>query len=129
MAKKLYSKEDVEAMLDIAVKARGSLRPNCSHSTEWRTRGICGICLRVADKQEAGLHSKFYVERTDGQSAPGAKHDGCHYFVLDATHDPHAKAALLAYADSCKVEYPILAQDLRVLALLATPPSGGADGG
>jgi hypothetical protein len=65
-----------------------------------------------------GIYQKFIVERTDGKSAPGEKHDGCEYFVLDATHDPHAKAALLAYAESCKADYPLLAQDVRAMALL-----------
>ncbi len=65
-------------------------------------------------KPERGLYDKFRrIERTDGKSAPGEKHDGCEYFVLDLTHDVHAKAALLAYADSCESEYPKLAADLR----------------
>lgn len=59
-----------------------------------------------------GLYGKFHIERTDGKSAPGQKHEGCDYFVLDLTHDPHAAAALRAYADSCAVEYPFLAADL-----------------
>lgn len=63
-----------------------------------------------------GLYNKFRVERMDGSSNPGGKHDGCEYFVLDLTHDKHAKAALLAYADSCNTEYPLLAQDLWRLA-------------
>lgn len=60
-----------------------------------------------------GLHHKFEVERTDGTSAPGGKHDGCRYFVLDLDHDPHAAAAIDAYADSCEGDYPLLARDLR----------------
>jgi len=59
-----------------------------------------------------GLYGKFRIERTDGKSAPGEKHDGCEYFVLDLTHDPHAIPALKAYADSCRAEYPLLAADL-----------------
>lgn len=66
----------------------------------------------MSDKTK-GLYNKFRVERMDGSSQPGGKHDGCEYFVLDLTHDPHAKAALLAYAESCKAEYPLLSQDLR----------------
>ncbi len=62
-----------------------------------------------------GLYNKFRVERTDGSSAPGKKHDGCQYFVLDCDHDPHAVAALQAYARSCEAEYPALAKDVRVL--------------
>jgi hypothetical protein len=124
MSEKRYSKEDVEALLDIAVKARERLRPNCRHPEEWRTSGICGICLRSVDKREAGLYNKFHVERMDGQSVPGEKHDGCEYFVLDITHDPHAKAALLAYAESCKTDCPLLSHDLRATAIFATAPSG-----
>lgn len=60
-----------------------------------------------------GLYNKFIVERADGKSAPGEKHDGCEYFVLDLTHDKFAQPALRAYADACAVEYPKLSDDLR----------------
>lgn len=59
-----------------------------------------------------GLYGKYRVERVDGSSGPGGKHEGCDYFVLDLTHDHHAKAALKAYADSCRADYPLLAADL-----------------
>lgn len=62
-----------------------------------------------------GLTSKFEVVRNDGKSEPGEKHDGCRYFVLDLDHDPHAAAALRAYADSCETDYSLLAADLRKL--------------
>ena len=48
-----------------------------------------------------------------GHSAPGGKHEGCDYFVLDLTHDPFAIAGIIAYADACASEYPALAADLR----------------
>ena len=35
-----------------------------------------------ADKNK-GLYQKYRVERTDGSSAPGCKHEKCRYFVLD----------------------------------------------
>lgn len=63
-----------------------------------------------------GLYEKYRVERTDGSSAPGGKHDGCQYFVLDTSCDPHAIPALLAYAQSCKADYPLLARDVKLLA-------------
>jgi DNA-binding transcriptional MerR regulator len=63
-------------------------------------------------KSYRGLYGKFKVERTDGKSAPGEKHHGCDYFVLDLTHDPYAKAALRTYARECGDEYPALANDL-----------------
>lgn len=66
----------------------------------------------MGDKNR-GLYEKFTVTRNDGSSEPGGKHHGCEYFVLDLTHDKHAAAALLAYANSCASEYPLLAADLR----------------
>jgi hypothetical protein len=62
-----------------------------------------------------GLYHKFRVERVDGRSAIGKKHYNCKYFVLDVTHDPYAKAALLAYAKECEGKYPALARDLCLL--------------
>lgn len=64
-----------------------------------------------ADKNK-GIYQKFRVERTDGSSAPGGKHENCRYFVLDLDHDPHAPAALRTYAHSCVTDYPALAHDL-----------------
>ena len=76
------------------------------------------------DKRTTGLYHKFNVRRTDGTSEPGQKHDGCEYFVLDLTHDPHAAAALRAYADSCEADYPLLARHLRAKAW----PEAGMEG-
>jgi len=64
-----------------------------------------------------GLYDKFKVERTDGTSSPGGKHDGCKYFVLDVTCDQHAIPALLAYAQSCQADYPLLARDIQKMAI------------
>lgn len=72
-----------------------------------------------------GLYGKFEIVRADGKSAPGQKHDGCLYFVLDLDHDAHAVAALEAYARSCEADYPLLAKDLR--ALLAGGTCSWAD--
>lgn len=62
--------------------------------------------------EEQGIFRKFEVRRTDGRDAPGEKHHGCEYFVLDVTHDPYAKAALTAYAYACADSHPDLAHDL-----------------
>lgn len=62
-----------------------------------------------------GLYDKFIVTRTDGQSEIGQLHNGCLYFPLDLTHDPHAIKAILAYADSCEKDNPKLARDLRAI--------------
>jgi hypothetical protein len=56
-----------------------------------------------------GLYGKYRVQRLGG--TPG-KHDDCEYFVLDLMHDIHARAALAAYAESCRREFPVLAADL-----------------
>ena len=64
-------------------------------------------------KKEQGLYRKFEVRRTDGKDAPGEKHHGCEYFVLDATHDPAAIPALIAYAKYVGANgYPQLAEDI-----------------
>lgn len=65
----------------------------------------------MGDKTK-GIYQKFTVVRTDGTSAPGEKHHGCRYFVLDVDHDPFAVSALEAYARSCEREYPKLAHDI-----------------
>ena len=57
---------------------------------------------------ERGLYKKYYVERTDGKSANGEKHEKCKYFVIDIDHDKFAGAALLEYADRCKDDHPEL---------------------
>lgn len=66
-----------------------------------------------------GLYQKYRIERTDGSSDPGGKHERCKYFVLDLVHDKHAIAALEAYANSCVSEFPALYDDLNDLLALA----------
>ncbi len=63
----------------------------------------------MPNDKELGLYKKFVVYRADGSR----KHHNCQYFVIDITHDPFARAALLAYAAACESEYPKLAADLR----------------
>ncbi|NDV21003.1 hypothetical protein GO013_16450 [Pseudodesulfovibrio sp. JC047] len=70
---------------------------------------------------EKGLYEKFKVERTDGKSAPGKKHENCDYFVIDMTHDKYAGTALKAYARACRKEYPTLADDLEKFACTVCP--------
>jgi hypothetical protein len=69
--------------------------------------------FEVVTDKEMGLYNKFKVERVDGGSNLGNKHQNCKYFVLDLTHDKHAIPAIIAYAESCKDEYPFLYRDLR----------------
>lgn len=63
--------------------------------------------------RKRGLYGKYDVERRDGSSEQGKKHDGCYYFVLDLDHDYFSVAALEAYANVCEDKYPSLAHDLR----------------
>lgn len=65
------------------------------------------------DDINRGMYQKFVVHRVDRQDFPGKKHYNCRYFVLDIDHDPYARPALIAYADSCENEYPKLAADIR----------------
>lgn len=77
-----------------------------------------------------GLYRKYFVQRIadEDQGNPmylvhkfswgtavrvPPKHADCDYFVLDMSHDAHALAAISAYADSCALDYPDLARDLR----------------
>lgn len=63
-------------------------------------------------EKERGLNmAKFRVERTDPEAQ--ARHVGCEFFVLDLTHDTFAHAAIMAYAEACQLDYPLLALDLR----------------
>ncbi|MDV8005024.1 hypothetical protein [Rhodococcus sp. IEGM 1318] len=61
----------------------------------------------------AGLTDKYIVRRVDGSDAEGGRNFGRRYFVLSYDSDPHARAALAAYAASCETDYPELAADLR----------------
>jgi len=59
-----------------------------------------------------GLYRKYIVSRLDDVEG---KHNKCFYFVLDTVHDKFAIPALKAYADACRAEYPLLAQDIDAL--------------
>lgn len=59
-------------------------------------------------EQLQGLTNKWLVI----SALNPAKHASCDFFVLDCVHDKYARAALQAYADACRAEYPVLASDL-----------------
>jgi hypothetical protein len=69
--------------------------------------------MNAINQKELGLYQKFHVTRTDGKDAPGEKHHGDEYFVLNLTTDKHAMPALAKYAEACADEYPRLADELR----------------
>ena len=64
---------------------------------------------------------KFIVSRTDGTSAPGGKHEKCRYFVLDIDHDPFAREAVRIYAQQCRNDYPLLANDIIEQFVMPAP--------
>lgn len=64
------------------------------------------------DQRREGLLPKFRVSRADGRDQAGGDRAGADYFVLDLTYDPHAAAAVRAYAMSCEGDYPRLAAEL-----------------
>lgn len=66
---------------------------------------------------EQSVHDKYLVMRTDGRDGPGNKHHDCRYFVLDLTHDLHARKAAAAYAESIHAENYELACDIRRLVM------------
>lgn len=70
-----------------------------------------------------GLYRKYIVARVDGKDQkPTDKHFNCNYFVLDVSHDKHAKPALEAYANSVEATHPMLAAELRARYELPEPP-------
>ncbi len=71
-----------------------------------------------------GVFHKFSVARTDGGSLPGGEHEDCAYFVLDLDHDPHARAALAAYAYSARESRPQLADDILGIIGAENPGDG-----
>lgn len=70
------------------------------------------ISLENLPDEKQGLYGKFHVERLDGSSEPGGKHNTCEYFVLDLDHDQYALETLSYYAQACKETHPLLARDL-----------------
>lgn len=58
-----------------------------------------------------GLFDKYIVSKASGEPVD---EDAC-YFVLRYDTDPHARAALLAYADSIWSINPQLASDIRAV--------------
>ena len=77
-----------------------------------------------------GFYEKFNVERVDGGSKHFERHEHCDYFVIDLDHDPNACAALMTYAAACDMTHPLLADDLRQIALSTQleGPTGPHDG-
>lgn len=69
------------------------------------------------DKHRKGLYGKYVIQKADGSAVdPKAV-----YFTLRLDTDPHARAAIRAYIESCRGDQPELAEDLeKVLRELTT---------
>lgn len=63
------------------------------------------------DDRDRGLYPKWEVKRINDTDPP--KHPNCDVFVLDWEHDRYAVAAMVAYANACEVDYPLLAKEIR----------------
>lgn len=64
--------------------------------------------------QDGKVFNKFHVHRTDGRDHPGGDRENAKYFVLDVTHDPFARRALIAYTNECEETHPQLSADIRL---------------
>jgi hypothetical protein len=60
---------------------------------------------------ERGLYPKYELHRIN-EDRSHRFHVFTPFFVLRYDTDPHARAALVAYAESCRNEYPQLADEL-----------------
>jgi len=111
-----------EAELVSAREANGMLLANCNELTSENERmaraesansGTFPPRDTSKPAEQQGIFEKFTLRRNDGSDAPGGKHHGCSYFVLDLDHDQHAAAAMRAYAASCHATHPQLAVDIE----------------
>lgn len=96
-----------------ALQIEGKARELRSTIENWLLNEKSQMRSHQVNDRELGLYHKFDVKRTDGSSEPGGKHEKCWNFVLDINHDVHARAALKAYAESCKKDFPLLSADLE----------------
>lgn len=67
--------------------------------------------LRLLSKN-GKTYEPFRVERTDGSSDPGGKHERCRYHVLNLNDDPCAVSAIKFYAVLCASDFSLLSNDL-----------------
>ena len=78
---------------------------------DWKDKGLLRrYDVRKADGSPVDANAEYFVLRIDRQEdcmGPGTD------LALCPPHDPHAHAALAAYADSVEAENPAFAGDLR----------------
>lgn len=102
-----------KSFVEKSFKLIDDIQAACAHR-DAQPAVACSFPERDVTKpaEEQGLFRKFDVRRVDGSDAPGGKHHGCEYFVLDLNHDTHAPAALRAYAQACNKTHPQLSAEL-----------------
>lgn len=108
----------VGSSVSAAIHGRGVGATDALAASHVLLAGLTGpdgatVRARLHGVDQRPLLEKFKVVRTDGSSAPGGKHEGCRYFVLDIACDPYARPALGAYAAACAERHPVLAQSLQ----------------
>jgi hypothetical protein len=95
-----------------SLERSGGVMSGCQTPPNVAGVGLKGLVTVPVDDRDRGYYQKFLVERLDGSSGKGGKHEGCEYFVLDLNHDEYAIPALEAYAQRCFPAYSKLARDL-----------------
>lgn len=102
-----------KSFVEKSFKLIDDIQAACAHR-DAQPAVACSFPERDVTKpaEEQGLFRKFDVRRVDGSDAPGGKHHGCEYFVLDLDHDIHAPAAIRAYAQACNETHPQLSAEL-----------------
>jgi len=75
--------------------------------------------------EHEGLYHKYQVTRADGSDAPGGRHHGCRYLVLDLTHDPSARFAARMFAEDIADSRARLSAALLALLAREEAPDAG----
>jgi hypothetical protein len=79
--------------------------------------------MMSSEFKEAGLEHRYDITH---RNDPEGKHNNCAYFVLDISHDPLARKALITYLEAADEDGQFrLAEDLRELLgrTITTPVS------
>lgn len=99
---RLYTPDEMEALSAEAraelIELRGAVT---QEKAERISRAVAEFAAReqAADEKRLGIIGKYRVERVND---PDGKHADCWYFVLDPTHDPIAREALMTYATEAR---------------------------
>ena len=98
-------------MHELSESAARLLMPCTAHSV-MANRRIYGVA-RWRPTREPACPIGDATRRGQVNEKTTGKHDDCRYFVLDPTHDPVARSALISYAHKAQIAgHPELAADL-----------------